>query len=1025
MIGLLFAAKPLLGGAKALRDKAGQGISTAKKKTIDTKKFLKKGGGSGGNDDGGSGGGGNGGGSSAIVLRSSSKLAVKSIKPSSFFDKKIEDQKKTEDGSEDKKVFESILNELSSIKETLTTISELVNSNFKKRQEQLKNESLQRKKRSYRQRESELEKKKKGTKEGIALPGKPKLGLFDTILNYFTNVFLGSLAIFALSKLPQIIAAFNTIGKNLTNTFNQIKYIISSLTTNFPRQIKAVASLFKKIVTSKPAQAIGKLLSQAGKVVANIFAKASKAIFNIIKGPVKNILGKTASGAISGAAKGIGSVTKRGIGKAIPRAAAKLGGKNAAAVAAKLGLLTGKGVKHFAKIGNIFKRIPFIGALIGIGIDLALGVPPDAAVAGAIGASLGASIGGAIGTGVIPIPGVGTFLGGIVGAAVGDWAGKEIYKNLKGNFSSILPQEENAKVTKKAEGGKITSFTRETEVEKRTIRKIVIDKPLRRPGKAQPISKRTEDDAKKYLFKGEKSSGRFNRLSKTYSDMRFVGTLLKLGIDIGMGEKPTQTNINVAADSLAYSVAMAIKNENLELPGVNKNTSGTISNALSSWARKEIYTEIMNKRGELALRESEKDEGGGLIPGMEGMGVYVSSDSPDFWLLATAALFENSDPQGAVDVAQAIYNRVAMPGDPWKVNNSIRTAILNPGQFQPVRQYGGTSAWASIKTKNDAMNFVRKYGKSQAQLETVAAALLDKEKQKSARDFVGPRDSFRAEAYEKDVNHLANETEKTRHGHTFGFEPRGATIGAFKAGKLTAAMVSDTIKGEVTSAGNFNIIEYITGDVNHPNLDVAGHGTRSNYHDHIAFKTIQDKENAKKALRAAGIQIGSELRRGDPGYHGSNLAIDIPGFQWGGRGAIGSKEFAGSAKVRSILGIGRNAPKFHGGLIKEDGYTFLHKGEYVVDKDSVDTFGLSFIDSINRVENKTQLSRVANKLIEDLKKYDDSEGGETVIMFPLLPKQQSDVGGGSSGVQIIPVGGGVNNRATYDTVFQSALYKNG
>ena len=112
------------------------------------------------------------------------------------------------------------------------------------------------------------------------------------------------------------------------------------------------------------------------------------------------------------------------------------------------------------------------------------------------------------------------------------------------------------------------------------------------------------------------------------------------------------------------------------------------------------------------------------------------------------------------------------------------------------------------------------------------------------------------------------------------------------------------------SFGMFNTIEYITGDVTYTGngrnfyVDIAGHGLSSNYHDHIACSTVEDKERAKTALRAAGIQIGSEYREGSRGYHGKNLAFDVPGSQWGGSGVIGPIEYRGSAKVRSILGIG-------------------------------------------------------------------------------------------------------------------------
>ena len=116
---------------------------------------------------------------------------------------------------------------------------------------------------------------------------------------------------------------------------------------------------------------------------------------------------------------------------------------------------------------------------------------------------------------------------------------------------------------------------------------------------------------------------------------------------------------------------------------------------------------------------------------------------------------------------------------------------------------------------------------------------------------------------------------------------------------------ASVVKPEGGSGGRYggggNVVEYLTGDRRHPNFEYNGHGRESNYHDHIAFRTLQDKERAKAALRAAGIRIGSEYRPGDPGWHGANLAIDVPGAQWGGSGAIGQREYNGSAKVRQVL----------------------------------------------------------------------------------------------------------------------------
>jgi len=113
------------------------------------------------------------------------------------------------------------------------------------------------------------------------------------------------------------------------------------------------------------------------------------------------------------------------------------------------------------------------------------------------------------------------------------------------------------------------------------------------------------------------------------------------------------------------------------------------------------------------------------------------------------------------------------------------------------------------------------------------------------------------------------------------------------------------------SSGNFGIVQYITGDVNYRGdgkqfyHDRPGHGMPGNYHDHIAFNTVEEKERAKAALRAAGIKLGNEYRPGDPGYHGKNLAIDVPGGQWGGgpRDPITGAHYAGSKKVREVLGL--------------------------------------------------------------------------------------------------------------------------
>ena len=181
---------------------------------------------------------------------------------------------------------------------------------------------------------------------------------------------------------------------------------------------------------------------------------------------------------------------------------------------------------------------------------------------------------------------------------------------------------------------------------------------------------------------------------------------------------------------------------------------------------------------------------------------------------------------------------------------------------------------------------------------------------------------------------------------------------------------SKTGKGYDLPSGNLgskgSAVQYITGDVNYKGdgqqfyYDLKGHGLPGNYHDHIAFKTVEDKEMAKKKLRAANIETGSEYRAGDPGYHGKNLAVDVPGAQWGGGGAIGSKEFDGSKKVRQVLGIGyskggETKPYAHTATLGEEGV------ETVIDADS--TKGLAslapnLLKKLNTAKTKPQLMKI-------------------------------------------------------------------
>ena len=98
--------------------------------------------------------------------------------------------------------------------------------------------------------------------------------------------------------------------------------------------------------------------------------------------------------------------------------------------------------------------------------------------------------------------------------------------------------------------------------------------------------------------------------------------------------------------------------------------------------------------------------------------------------------------------------------------------------------------------------------------------------------------------------------------------------------------------------GGFDVIEYLTGDPSHGRYR-ADHGG-SNYHEHLAFSTKEQRDAAMQKLKAAGIQIGSvnDGKHAPGSYHYKDLAFDVPAAQV----PVGQEQEL-SRRVREILGM--------------------------------------------------------------------------------------------------------------------------
>jgi hypothetical protein len=327
-----------------------------------------------------------------------------------------------------------------SLNKTLNNITKVTNSLVKSSEAELnyikqKNEFERKKSEAKRakKREEKLEKKKRGFSI-------PSIGMIPSvkgtgeIFNFLSNILLGGLALFLLNNLPAIENLFTTLKDNFLNPFKFIKSVIVGLGTVFSKPIAStLGGLFNgvRLVTRKVLNFIGPLTNKVKRSVVRLGKGLKNFVLNIIN-KAKNVVTRGVVGG-AGAAAGAKPRTLNQL-KSQSRSASQSTIRQSSAAR---NFYSRKGFKRLSGISKIFKRIPLIGALLSIGIDLALGESIDRTVVGAIGGGLGAWIGGGIGSLVFPF--AGTAAGAILGSMIGDWAAKALYEKVKSGFDQIDP----------------------------------------------------------------------------------------------------------------------------------------------------------------------------------------------------------------------------------------------------------------------------------------------------------------------------------------------------------------------------------------------------------------------------------------------------------------------------------------------------------------------------------------------------------------------------------------------------------
>ncbi len=331
----------------------------------------------------------------------------------------------------------------------------------------------------------------------------------------------------------------------------------------------------------------------------------------------------------AGAQLETGTLFKRGAGlqKSLYNASGKIKG-----ISSKFGEFGGK----------IFGRIPIIGGLINFAISLALGEDPGRAAAKAVGSTAGAALGT-----FIPVPGVGTILGGILG----DIAGGALYDTLIGNKQK--PQG-------RAEGGQVTRGGQSTVAPSRRIKKPVRKAPPRiQPQKTQP-GKDVGGKLKIEELYGKDEPGKrsaLRALRKSSDDVKkmrsingLAGSMFGAGIDMALGQKPDKNlsrNLgNIFGSVIASAVDMELNNSFGDISktiamanggvvpsreigkslSIGERIGSFISRALAVSIESSASKILQNLRNEMNLEGGVEGGAGGAGGGGDGAGGYAEGE---------------------------------------------------------------------------------------------------------------------------------------------------------------------------------------------------------------------------------------------------------------------------------------------------------------------------------------------------------------------------------------------------------------
>jgi hypothetical protein len=437
----------------------------------------------------------------------------------------------------------AVYKDTNEIKVKAIEVDKLLKNNLLLSSKENKENKKEKENEKRREKESLLEKKKDFKNPEKALPTMPKVGILDSIKRFLFFTFLG-VAFTKFNKyLPEIILFTKKIepvakfledfSGNILNgmiTFIDWGYKASDATRGFLKDVggDSTAKLFDRftnslndfvnaaivfgILASKKPTPRGGFGGKGGRI--NVDASGRKVSGGVQKRYLRRFGEKQFVDRFG--TKNLNRVVKQQFGKR----------------AARL-------------VGKSFGRIPIIGGLIDFVINLSLGEDPGRAAAKAVGATTGAALGT-----LVPIPGVGTILGGILG----DIVGGALYDTIAGPKQ---PKKAHA------QGGSIAgaagSTRRSIRVQRQKPQKVLPQKTI--PGKdvggIKQISRLYGEDT------NPKLRTPLRALKKTSASLKKVplfGNLMGASIDLAMGQRPDKRMLQNVGNSFGAFIQGVIDN---------------------------------------------------------------------------------------------------------------------------------------------------------------------------------------------------------------------------------------------------------------------------------------------------------------------------------------------------------------------------------------------------------------------------------------------------------------------------------